>query len=163
MLNRERFVAKAIIKIKNEHKVFEKYQDFANVFNKTNVDKLFKHDLRNYAIEIIKNKLSSFELIYNVSIIKLKTLRKYLDEHLKKKFITSFHLSTKISILFVKKLSENLRLCADYKRLNAIIIKNRYFIFLIMQILICLISIVIFTKLNIRMIYYAIRIREENE
>jgi hypothetical protein len=114
-----------IIKIENKHKLFEKYQDFANVFNKVNVDKFFKHNSQNYVIEIIKSKLFSFEFIYNLLIIKLKTLCKYLDEHLKKRFITSSHLLTKISILFVKKSSESLRLCADYRDLNAITIKNR--------------------------------------
>jgi hypothetical protein len=162
ILNRERFVARVITEIENEHKLFKKYQDFANVFDKMNVDKLFEHDFQNHAIETIESKSFSFESIYNLSIIELKTLREYLDEHLKKKFITSSHSSTKISILFVKKLSEDLRLCVDYRRLNAITIKNRYFIFLIMQILICLMSAVIFTKLNIRAIYYAIRIWEEN-
>jgi hypothetical protein len=88
MLNRKRFVAKAIIEIENEHKLFKKYQDFANVFDKMNVDKLSEHDSQNYAIETIENKLFSFESIYNLSIIELKTLREYLDEHLKKKFIT---------------------------------------------------------------------------
>jgi hypothetical protein len=163
MLHRKKFVARAIIKIENEYKLSKKYQDFANVFNKTNVDKLFKHDSQNHVIKTIENKSSSFELIYNLLIIELKTLCEYLDEHLKKKFIIFSHSSTRISILFVKKSSENLRLCVDYRSLNAIIIKNCYFIFLIMQILICLMSAVIFTKLDIRAIYYAIRIREENE
>jgi hypothetical protein len=163
MLDRERFVARMITEIENEHKLSEKYQDFANVFNKTNVDKLSEHDSQNHAIETIENKSLLFESIYNLSIIELKTLREYLDEHLKKKFITSSHSSTRVSILFVKKSSESLRLCVDYRRLNAIIIKNRYFILLIMQILICLMSAMIFTKLDIRAIYYAIRIREENE
>jgi hypothetical protein len=163
MLNRKRFVARAIIKIENEHKLSEKYQDFANVLNKMNIDKLSEHNSQNHAIETIENKSFSFESIYNLSIIELKTFREYLDEHLKKKFITSSHSSTRVSILFVKKSSEDLRLCVNYKRLNAITIKNRYLIFLIMQILICLMSVVIFTKLNIRAVFYAIRIREENE
>jgi hypothetical protein len=163
MLNRKRFVTKAITEIENEHKSSKKYQDFANVFNKINVNKLFEHDSQNHAIEMIENKSLSFESIYNLSIIELKTLREYLNEHLKKRFITLSHSSTKVSILFVKKSSEDLRLCVDYKKLNAIIIKNRYLILLIMQILICLMSVVIFTKLDIRAVYYVIRIREENE
>jgi hypothetical protein len=163
MLDQERFVTKAIIKIENKHKLFKKYQDFANVFDKTNIDKLFKHDSQNHAIKMIENKSFSFELIYNLSIIELKTLYEYLNEYLKKRFITSSYLSTRISILFVKKSSESLRLCVNYRELNAIIIKNCYLIFLIMQILIYLISVMIFTKLDIRAIYYAIRIRKENE
>jgi hypothetical protein len=74
MLNRKRFVARVITEIENEHKLFEKYQDFANVFDKINVDKLSEHDSQNHAIETIENKSFSFESIYNLSIIELKTL-----------------------------------------------------------------------------------------
>ena len=61
-----------------------------------------------------------------MSIIKLKTLREYIDENFTKKFIIKFISSTRISILFVKKSNEELHLCVDYQELNVIIIKNKY-------------------------------------
>ncbi len=41
----------------------------------------------------------------------------------------------KASILFVKKCKNDLRLCVDYKKLNIIMIKNRYLISLVNQLL----------------------------
>ncbi len=65
-----------------------------------------------------------FELMYNLSIIKLELLRKYLDKFLTKKFIVFFSLFAKTLILFVKKSKNDLKLCVNYKKLNAITIKN---------------------------------------
>ena len=64
--------------------------------------------------------------------------------------------------MFVKK-NENLRLCVNYRNLNFIIVKNRYFISLIEQLLNRLIKTAIFTKLNIRSAYNALRIRINDE
>ena len=59
-----------------------KYQNYTNVFNKTNANKLFKHRFHDYAIET-KNKTFFFEYIYNLSIIELEIMRKYLNDNLK--------------------------------------------------------------------------------
>ena len=79
-----------------------KYQNYADVFDKINANKLSKHRLHNHTIET-KNKISFFESIYNLSIIELKILKKYLDDNLKRKFIVLFSSSTKTLIMFVKK------------------------------------------------------------
>ena len=65
--------------------------------------------------------------------------------------------------MFVKKKNENLRVCVDYRSLNFITVKNSYLISLIKQLLNRLIEAVIFTKLNIRSAYIALRIRADNE
>jgi hypothetical protein len=109
--------------MKSSQKFFEKYKDFANVFNKTKINKLLKHDLQNHEINM-KNKVSSFESIHNLFIIEFEILKKYFDEFLIKKFIVSSFLSTKILILFIKKLKNDLKLCVHYKKLNSITIKN---------------------------------------
>jgi hypothetical protein len=115
--------------MKSLQKIFEKYKDFANVFDKIKANELSKHDSQNHEINT-KSKMSSFESTYNLFIIELEILKKYLDEFLIKEFIVSSFLSTKISILFVKKSRNDLKLCVNYKKLNAITIKNRYSIFL---------------------------------
>jgi hypothetical protein len=163
VLDRERSVAGAVTETENEHKLPEKYQDFADVFDKANADKLPEHGPQDHAIETIEGKSPPFGPIYNLSVTELETLREYLDEHLKKGFITPSHSPAGAPILFVKKPGGGLRLCVDYRGLNAITIKNRYPIPLIMQILTCLMGAVIFTKLDIRAAYYAIRIREGDE
>ena len=74
--------------------------------------------------------------IYSISEYKFEQIKKYLNKHLKKKFIVSNYILFASSVLFIEKLNKELRFCVDYKKLNAIIKRNRYFISLINEILI---------------------------
>jgi hypothetical protein len=116
--------------MKSSKKIFKKYKDFADDFDKVNANKLLKHDLQNHAINT-KNKMLSFESKYNLSMIEFELFKEYFDEFLKKRFIVFFSRFVDASILFVKKSNNDLRLCVNYKKLNVITIKNRYSIFLI--------------------------------
>jgi hypothetical protein len=63
----------------------------------------------------------------------LLLIKKYLQEHLNKRFIetnTAFYASL---ILFAKKFDEELRFCVDYRKLNAITKKNKYLILFIAE------------------------------
>ena len=83
------------------------------------------------------NKNSLFKnRIYSILKHKFEQIKKYLNEHLKKKFIVSSYALFALFVLFIKKSNKELRFCVDYKKLNAIIKKNRYFISLINEILI---------------------------
>ena len=64
--------------------------------------------------------------------------------------------------LYLKKNNE-LRLYINYKKLNAIIIKNRYSLFLIIKTLNYLYDVKVFIKLNLKNIYYKIRIKENDK
>jgi len=66
-------------------------------------------------------------------------------------------------MLFVSKNNKSLRLCVDYRDLNAITIKNRCSFSLIKKTLNRLVSVAYFTKLNLKNAYYRIRIRQNNE
>jgi hypothetical protein len=46
--------------MKSSKKIFEKYKNFTEIFDKINVNKLLKHDSQNHAINT-KNKMFSFE------------------------------------------------------------------------------------------------------
>ena len=81
-----------------------------------------------------KNTLSKSR-IYLISEHKFEQVKKYLNEHLKKEFIVSSHASFASSVLFAEKSNEGLRFCVDYRKLNVIIKRNRYFISLIDEIL----------------------------
>jgi hypothetical protein len=65
--------------------------------------------------------------------------------------------------MFVPKKGGSLRLYIDYRGLNATTIKNRILLFLISKILDRLRYSKIFTKLDLKNIYYKLRIRERNE
>jgi hypothetical protein len=148
--------------MKSSQKIFEKYKDFADVFDKIKANELLKHDSQNHEINT-KSKMLSFESIYNLFVIELEVFKEYLDEFLIKEFIVSSFSSTKISILFAKKSKNDLKLCVNYKKLNAITIKNRYSISLMNQLLNRFNDVKRFTKLNIQTAYNFIRIKKKDE
>ena len=63
----------------------------------------------------------------------LLVLRKTLTELLDKGYIYASNLSAAALVLFAKKPRGGLRFCIDYRRLNAITIKDRYLIPLITE------------------------------
>ncbi len=68
-----------------------------------------------------------------------------------------------VSVLFVLKKNGILRLYIDYKILNKVTIKNRYFLFLILKILKRFGSAKIFLKLNLQKVYYYIHIKKNDK
>ena len=66
-------------------------------------------------------------------------------------------------ILFIFKKNNELRLCVNYKELNAIIIKNRHSLLLNTKMLNRLYDVKIFTKLNLKNVYYKIRIKKDDK
>jgi hypothetical protein len=164
---RKRFLI-VIVKInKNNNKINNEisfhYVAFQDIFFEIKTHKLSKHDLHDYVIEILSNRDSFFDFIYNLSATQLKILKNYIDEYMKKNFIIVFMLFTKIFIIFVKKTNDKFRLCVNYKNLNEIIIKNRYSLFFINENLKKLFEAKIFIKLNVKNVFHRIRIRKENE
>ena len=142
--------------------IFFCYFEFLNVFEKKNSNKFFKHNFDDHVIKIFSKKVFSMNFIYNFSKTELEMLRKYINENLKKKFIKFFKFSTKSFILFIKKSDDDLRLCVNYRKLNVITIKNRYFFF-INESFNKFSKIRMFTKLNVRKVFHKIRIKNENE
>ncbi len=70
-----------------------------------------------------------------MSSYKLQKIKEYLEENLKKKFITLSKASFASLILFVEKKDNSLRFCMNYWKLNALIKRDRYSIFLIDEVL----------------------------
>ena len=63
----------------------------------------------------------------------------------------------------MSKKNNELRLYVDYRDLNTIIIKNRYSLFLIFKTLNRLCELKIFIKLNLKNIYYKLRIKIDDK
>jgi hypothetical protein len=111
--------------------IFVEYHDFLNVFSKEKVDIFSSHRKHDHRIEIENEKSHEYASLYNMSKKELLLIKKYLQKHLNKDFIEISTASYASSILFAKKSDEELRFCVDYRKLNAIIKKNKYLIFLI--------------------------------
>jgi hypothetical protein len=90
-------------------------------------------------------------------------LREYLDTALKKGWIRVSKLLYVALILFVPKKDGGDRLCVNYRGLNKVTIKNRYPLPLISELLNRLGHVKVFTKLNLRNVYYRLRIKEGDE
>jgi len=90
-------------------------------------------------------------------------LREYLNIYLKNNFIRSSRLSAALPVLFIFKTNKGFRLYVNYKNLNTVTIKNRYPLLLIKKIFDRVTGAKVFTKLDIKIIYYRVRIRENNK
>ena len=114
------------------------YHNYADVFDKTKADELLSHRPYNHKLEFIDN-YNKIELlksrIYSMFDHKLKQVKKYLNEYLKKRFIISSYASFASSVLFAEKPNKELRFYVNYRKLNAITKRNRYSIPLIDEVL----------------------------
>jgi len=111
------------------------YHDFLNVFDREKTTQLLLHRSYNHKIELEDENQSSRSRLYLMSSYKLQKIKEYLEENLKKKFITLSKASFASSILFVKKKDDSLRFCVNYQKLNALIKRNRYSMLLINKVL----------------------------
>ena len=147
-------------------KLFIDYHNYINVFNKSQTNILFLYRFYNHKLKFAKraNKNTLFKnRIYLILNYNFEQIKKYLNEHLKKKFIVSNYTLFVLFVLFIEKLNKRLRFCVDYKRLNAIIIRNRYFISLIDEILTRIQSCKYFTQLNIIITFNKLRMLLNNK
>ena len=68
----------------------------------------------------------SYGLIYSLQLVKLETLRVYIENNLIHGFIKPSKSPAGAPIFFDKKPDGNSRLCVDYRGLNNLTIKNQY-------------------------------------
>ena len=101
--------------------------------------------------------------IYPLTEEESQVLKEYIEENLKKGFIRPSESPAGYPVLFQKKKDGTLRLCIDYKKLNAVTVRNSYPLPLITDIIERVQGANYFTKLDLRSAYNLIRIREGDE
>ena len=111
------------------------YHDFLNVFDREKTTQLLSHQLYDHKIKLKDENQSSRSRLYFMLSHNLQKIKKYLEENLKKKFITFSKALFASSILFVKKKDDSLRFCVNYQKLNALIKRDHYSILLINEVL----------------------------
>ena len=144
-------------------KIPRDYQEFYTMFKEEAHEKLPEHQDWDHEIPIEKEKKPTYGPIYALSETELKTLREYLDKNLKKRFIRPSTSLARYSILFVPKKDRKLRLCVDYRQLNAITVKNKYPLPLISGLQDRIQGSQWFIALNIRGAFNLVRMREGEE
>ena len=166
-IERRAQIDSALTKIKDKPDIKiiipEVLKEFADLANEDKTYELSDHGSDDHAINLKLDKKSPYGFIYSLSENELKVLRAYLDKHLKNEFIRLFTFSVGAFILFVKKKNETLKLCVNYRDLNLLTIKNRYFLSLIDESLDRLSKTRIYTSLDIIAAYNRLRIRENDE
>ena len=117
-----------LIAKKTPIKVFAKYSDFADVFSPDLASELPKHTgINNHTIKLVNScQQLPYGPIYSLRLVKLETLKAYIETNLANKFIRPSKSPTGTSILFDEKSDDFFQLCVDYQSLNNLTIKNRY-------------------------------------
>jgi hypothetical protein len=111
------------------------YHEFLDVFNRSKTDKLLSHRPYDHKIKLKRERQPPKNRLYFMSGYKLQKVKEYLIKNLKKGFITSNKALYASPILFTKKKDGDLRFYMDYRRLNALIKRDRYPISLIEKVL----------------------------
>jgi hypothetical protein len=101
--------------------------------------------------------------MYNMSPRESEALKKWITEHLAKGHIRESTSPAGAPVVFSPKKNGKLQICMDYRKLNAMTIKNRYPLPLISELLDQLNGAKIFSKIDLKDGYYHIRIKEGDE
>jgi len=140
-----------------------KYQNFLDVFDQAQADKLSSHHSYNHKIKLTSDATSSCCQAYWMSFYKLQKVKKYLNENLFKEFITFSKASYFSSVLFILKANKDLRFCVDYRKLNAIIKRNHYSLSLINEIINKIVDCKHLTQLNIILTFNKLRMHSDSK
>src|SRR5882724_1566036 len=138
------------------------YQEFWDVFTKESFDKLPNQKQWDHTIELVPDTCNFSTKVYPLAPVKQKQLDKFLDENLKSQHICLSKSPMASPVFFIKKKDGSLRLVQDYRKLNAVTVKNAYPLPLIPDILnkVSEAKAKYFTKLDVRWGYNNIRIKE---
>lgn len=134
-----------------------------SVFSELDSRMLPLHREIDHRIVLKDGSTPPFGKLYGMTKEELVTLREWLQDNLSKGFIRPSSSPAASPVLFVKKSNGKLRLCMDYRALNAITVKNRYPIPLISETLDRLSKARYFTKVDVIAAFNRIRIAEGDE
>ena len=101
--------------------------------------------------------------LYNLSVPEKEAMRNYITESLASGIIRPSSSAFGAGFFFVAKKDGSLRPCIDYRKLNAITVKNKYPLPLMSSLFEPLTHATVFTKLDLRNAYHLVRIREGDE
>jgi hypothetical protein len=132
--------------------------DYADVFPDELLGMPPDRDIE-FAIELQPGTTPISKRPYRMPPAELAELKKQLQELLDKGFIRPSTSPWGCPALFVKKKDESLRLCIDYRPLNAVTIKNKYHLPRIDILFYQLVGAKVFSKIDLRSDYHKIKIR----
>jgi hypothetical protein len=141
----------------------EEFKEFADFFSPKEAERLPPHRPYDHNIKLQDGRSLPFGPLYAMSRVELQTLKDWISENLRKGFIRPSSSPVASPVLFVKKPDGGLRLCVDYRALNAITVKDRYPLPLTTESLNNLKGMRYFTKVDIVSAFNNMRIKEGQE
>ena len=138
-------------------------KDFGPVFEKEEFDELPPRRIWDHAIELKEDSTPFTSKIYPLSKDEQKDLDGFIEEHLHSRRIRPSKSPIASPFFFVKKKDGKLRPVQDYRRLNAMTVKNRYPLPLISEVIDKLSGARYFTKFDVRWGYNNVRLKEGDE
>ncbi|KAL0556835.1 hypothetical protein IC582_005352 [Cucumis melo] len=113
-----------------------------------------------FTIELEPGTVPISRAPYRMAPATLKELKVQLQELLDKGFIRPSVSPWGAPVLFVKKKDGSMRLCIDYRELNKVTVKNRYFLSRIDDLFDQLQGATVFSKIDLRSGYHQLRIKD---
>ena len=139
------------------------YHDFIDVFKNKKDFVLQPHRSVDHAIRLKPGTEPPYKKGFPMNPAQLQAVKKYIDEELLKGTIEKSNSPCAAPVLIVRKPGGGLRVCMDYRALNALTIKDRYPIPLIKETLERLAKAKFYTKLDIVAAFNNLRIKEGDE
>jgi len=140
-----------------------KYHNYLNVFDQVMIDQLFSHRFYDHKIKLIDKRTFSWSHFYHMSDYKLQKMKNYLIKHLNKDFISFSSISYTSLILFIEKKDNSLCFCINYRKLNALIKRDCYSLFLINETFAHIQDSKYLTQLNIIVIFNKLCMHSKSE
>jgi hypothetical protein len=135
-----------------------------NIFSKKKSERMPERKPYDHAIEFEEEALLPKPAkLYALSPKEKNSLDEWLTEELRKGYIQKSKSPIAAPVFFIKKKDGTLRLVQDYRKLNAITVKNRYPIPRIMDLVNSLSQAKVFTKIDLRWGYNNVRIKKGDE
>ena len=144
-------------------KVPPEYHEYLDIFSKSKSAHLPPTCPCDHKIKLENGAALPFSPIYSLSKVEQLALKTFINENLSSGLIRLSQSPASTPILFIKKKDALLRLAVDYRSLNCITKKDHYPLPLIPDLLDCLRSASVFTKMDLRSTYNLIHIAEGDE
>lgn len=140
------------------------YRRYTKMFSEEESYWLPEHKPWDHTIELKEGAPEAIHArVFPMSQPENEELERFLDDALAKGYIVLSKSPMVSLVFFVKKKDRKLRFVQDYRKLNAIMIKNRYPLPLASDIINHLTKAKIFTKFDVRWGYNNIRIKEADQ
>ena len=146
-----------------EELIPKEFLEYAHVFSKAASERMPTSKPYDHPIDLEEGKVPPYSKIYPMAPAEKSVMEEWIDEQLAKGYIRPSKSPAAAPVFFVKKKDGSLRLVVDYRKLNAITIKNRYPLPLTQELIDQLAGATVFSKLDLRWGYNNLRIREGDQ